>query len=126
MIDAIVIDFFHRSKLTIFVASLKKCGRSRLLLARKRNRTNSSNDHFINLSWYPEAPSPAHKNTVTTRKREGKAHAATQANVEIALGEDEYMVNFANIPGTMESVWVTPWTAVLRKKRERIGDGEKR
>jgi hypothetical protein len=114
-----VIDFFHRSKLTIFVASLKKCGRSRLLLARKRNRTNSSNDHFINPSWYPEAPSPVHQNTITTRKRGVKAHVATQANVEITPGDDEYMANFANTPRAMEySVGHSVDSSIEKEERE--------
>lgn len=78
----------------IFVASLKRCGKSRLLLALKRNRIRHSKDRFTNPSWYPGLLNLVHQGTITTQKSEVKGHGATEGTETLEMEDEGYMVNF--------------------------------
>lgn len=78
----------------IFVASLRRCGRSRLLLAQKRNRIKNSKDHFTNPSWYPELLNPVQQDTTTTQKIELRDHGATEGAASVEIEDECSVVNF--------------------------------
>jgi hypothetical protein len=90
--------------LTIFVGSLRRCGRSRLLLALKKSLTENSKGHFINPSWYLAVPNLDPQDTITTKKRKVKARDATQEILSMVIpqGDEGCTATFADLQSVME------------------------